>query len=126
MIGSSVIQGLRTKHSDLSARLAELQTIYGENHPQIVATRAEIARVEERLRSEVGNVLAGLRNELESAEMNEAALRHELATVRQEMFELDQAEAWVRIHPMIVDFVSADAIAALNPAEPTQEAGHVS
>jgi hypothetical protein len=40
--------------------------------------------------------------------------------------ELDQAEAWVRIHPMIVDFVSADAIAALNPAEPTQEAGHVS
>src|SRR5690606_25870700 len=50
VIASSVIQGLRSKHTDLSARLAELQTIYGENHPQIVATRAEIARVEERLR----------------------------------------------------------------------------
>lgn len=27
--------------------------------------------------------------------------------------DLDQAEAWVRIHPMIVDFVSTDAIDAL-------------
>jgi hypothetical protein len=40
--------------------------------------------------------------------------------------DLDQSEAWVRIHPMIVDFVSADAIAAVNPVESTQEAGHVS
>jgi len=29
--------------------------------------------------------------------------------------DLEQAEAWVRIHPMIVDFVGSDAIAALTP-----------
>jgi polysaccharide biosynthesis transport protein len=92
VIGSSVIQGLRTKYSDLTARLSELQTIYGERHPQIVSTRAEIAGIERRLQGEIGNVLAGLRNELQSAEMNEAALRQELATVRQEMFQLDHAE----------------------------------
>ncbi|HEY6645351.1 MAG TPA: DUF4194 domain-containing protein [Povalibacter sp.] len=40
--------------------------------------------------------------------------------------DLDQAEAWVRIHPMIVDFVSSDTIAALNPAVQATEAGHVS
>lgn len=39
--------------------------------------------------------------------------------------DLDQSEAWVRIHPMIVDFVSSDAIAALNSPEPTQQADHV-
>ena len=33
--------------------------------------------------------------------------------------DLDQAEAWVRIHPMIVDFVSTDAIDALQ----VQDAG---
>ena len=93
VIGSTVIQGLRAKHSDLTARLAELQTIFGEKHPQIVSTRAEMAGIERRLRAEIGNVLAGLRNELESAEMNEAAIRQELATVRQEMFQLDKAEA---------------------------------
>lgn len=36
--------------------------------------------------------------------------------------DLEQAEAWVRIHPMIVDFVSADAIEALQPGTPAQPA----
>jgi len=38
--------------------------------------------------------------------------------------DLEQAEAWVRIHPMIVDFVNADAIDALQPggtSEPAPE-----
>lgn len=39
--------------------------------------------------------------------------------------DLDQAEAWIRIHPMIVDFVSADAIQALLPPAATPGAGHV-
>lgn len=34
--------------------------------------------------------------------------------------DLEQAEAWIRIHPMIVDFVGTDAIEALHPA-PEQE-----
>lgn len=34
--------------------------------------------------------------------------------------DLDQVEAWIRIHPMIVDFVSADAIEALTPATAVQ------
>ena len=72
-----------------------MQTIYGEKHPQIISTRAEIAGIERRLRGEIGNILAGIRNELESAEMNEVALRQELATVRQEMFQLDQAETTI-------------------------------
>ncbi|MET0498231.1 MAG: DUF4194 domain-containing protein [Steroidobacteraceae bacterium] len=44
--------------------------------------------------------------------------------------DLDQTEAWVKIHPMIVDFVSNDAIDALsppeNPSAPKPETGHVS
>jgi capsular exopolysaccharide synthesis family protein len=95
VIESTMVQGLRAKHSELTARLSDMQTIYGEKHPRIISTRAEIAGIERRLRGEVGNILAGIRNELESAEMNEAALRQELATVRQEMFQLDQAETTI-------------------------------
>jgi len=32
--------------------------------------------------------------------------------------DLEQAEAWVRVHPMIVDFVSSDAIDALQAEDP--------
>jgi hypothetical protein len=41
---------------------------------------------------------------------------------------LDEVEAWIRIHPMIVDFVSTDAIEALRTDKSKQEGehGHVS
>jgi polysaccharide biosynthesis transport protein len=92
IIGSSTIQALRAKHSELIARLSELQTIYGEKHPRIISIRAEIAGIEQRLRSEIGNVLTALRNEVEGAKMHEAALRRQVEAVREEMFELDRAE----------------------------------
>lgn len=34
--------------------------------------------------------------------------------------ELDNGEAWLRIHPMIVDFVNPDAVAALTAGEPVE------
>ena len=37
--------------------------------------------------------------------------------------DLEQAEAWIRVHPMIVDFVSNEAIDALNEA-PAQAAAN--
>jgi hypothetical protein len=40
--------------------------------------------------------------------------------------DLEQAEAWIRIHPMIVDFVNADAIDALAVEHGTVETPHVS
>ena len=36
--------------------------------------------------------------------------------------DLEQAESWVRIHPMIVDFVGTEAIEALNPATSDSQA----
>jgi len=35
--------------------------------------------------------------------------------------DLDQVEAWIRIHPMIVDFVGTEAIEALLPSASAQE-----
>jgi len=40
--------------------------------------------------------------------------------------DLEQAEAWIRIHPMIVDFVGTDAIQALQPSAATDGAERVS
>lgn len=39
--------------------------------------------------------------------------------------DLDQAEAWIRIHPMIVDFVSTEAIQALLPPGAEEGGPHV-
>jgi polysaccharide biosynthesis transport protein len=92
VIASSTIQRLRDKQTELIQKLSELSTIYGEKHPQMNATRAELAEIERRLNREINNVLAGLRNELEAAAMHEAALRADLEAVRQEMHQLTSAE----------------------------------
>jgi polysaccharide biosynthesis transport protein len=92
IMGSSAIQALRAKQTELIGRLSELQTIYGEKHPQIISVRAELAGIKRRLRGEIDNVLTALRNEVEGAEMHEAALRRQVEAVREEMVELDRAE----------------------------------
>ena len=63
---------------------------------RILSGRAELAGIQKSLNGETNTILAGLRNEMESAEMNEAALRQQLEAARQEMFQLDRAEASIR------------------------------
>ena len=93
IIASSNISALRGRHTEAMQRLSELSTTYGENHPQIVATRSEVAGIEQRVRDEINNVLAGLRNELESAQIQETAMSSDLEAVNEEMVELKAAEA---------------------------------
>jgi polysaccharide biosynthesis transport protein len=93
IIASPSILALREKHTEAVQRLSEFSATYGANHPQILATRSEIAGIERRLQSEVDNILAGLRNELEAAQIQETAMRSDLEAVSEEMVELKGSEA---------------------------------
>jgi capsular exopolysaccharide synthesis family protein len=92
IIASTNVQTLRVKHTELVGSLSELRTVYGKNHPQIISIRAEIAQIEQRLNRDIHNILAGLRNELESAEIQEAELRSELQSASEEMAQLNESE----------------------------------
>jgi polysaccharide biosynthesis transport protein len=93
ILNSSIIQTLRGKHTELLATLSERQTIYGANHPQIVSLRAEIAEIEQRLSGDISNILAGLRNEMNSDKIHEAALRRDLEAASEDMIHLKGSEA---------------------------------
>jgi polysaccharide biosynthesis transport protein len=95
VISSPTIQALRAKATELRGTLSDRQTIYGENHPQIVSLRAEIAEIEERLDRNIANILAGLRNEMESDGIKEATLRSDLDQVSQEMVKLKESDTSV-------------------------------
>ena len=92
IISSSIIQALRAKHTELLGELSERRTIYGENHPQILALRAAIAESEERLTNDIANILAGLRNEMESDRIREATLRSDLDAASADMLRLKELE----------------------------------
>jgi polysaccharide biosynthesis transport protein len=95
IIASSSIQGLRARQRELTERFSELQTTFGDKHPEMVSLRAEIAEVGQRLNREIDNVLSGLLNELNSARMHEAALRSQLDSAGKEMIRLNEAEVTI-------------------------------
>jgi capsular exopolysaccharide synthesis family protein len=95
IIRSPVIQALRAKRTELVGSLSEYQTIYGDNHPQILSLRAEITQIEEQLNHNIANILAGLRNEMESDQIHEATVRRDLEAVSEEMIHLKDSDAAV-------------------------------
>jgi capsular exopolysaccharide synthesis family protein len=92
ILASINVQTIRDKHTELVGKLSEMLTVYGNNHPQIIAIRAEIAEIEQRWNRDINNILTGLRNELESAEIQEAELRNELQSASEEMAQLNESE----------------------------------
>jgi capsular exopolysaccharide synthesis family protein len=92
ILHSPIVQPLRAKYTELVATLSERRTIFGENHPQIVSLRAEIAGIEHRLARDIGNILAGLRNEMETDETNEATLRRALDAASEDVVRLKASE----------------------------------
>ncbi len=95
IINSPVVQALRAKHTELVANLSERRTIYGENHPQILSLRAEIAQIERQLSRNTADILAGLRNQMESDKIHEASFRRDLDAVSEEMAHLKESDAAV-------------------------------
>ena len=92
VIASSSVQALRARHMQLTGSLSDLHTTYGDNHPSIVALRAEISGVQQSLNREIDNILSGLSNEVNAAAMHEAGLRSQLEAVNREMIRLTDAE----------------------------------
>jgi capsular exopolysaccharide synthesis family protein len=93
IIASASIQAFRAKRAELIGTLSELRTIYGPKHPRIISIQAEINEVDGRVNREISNVLAGLRNEMESAQIHEARLRADLEALSKEMVHLNEADA---------------------------------
>jgi polysaccharide biosynthesis transport protein len=93
IIASGTIQAFRAKRAELIGTLSELRTIYGPKHPRIIAIQAEINEVDGRVSREINNTLAGLRNEMESAQIHEARLRSDLEALSKEMVHLNEADA---------------------------------
>ncbi|MEO7387066.1 MAG: polysaccharide biosynthesis tyrosine autokinase [Gammaproteobacteria bacterium] len=79
VLGSPLIQRLREQEAELRRRVAELSSELGERHPQMLQLRAEAADLQAKIDSEVGKVIAGLRNEVSVAAARENAIASSLA-----------------------------------------------
>jgi succinoglycan biosynthesis transport protein ExoP len=77
-----VVQLLRTKVAELREEEARLGDTLGERHPDLLALRARLARLEEQLMSEVRSIARTVENDYATARQQETALAVELQSAQ--------------------------------------------
>jgi polysaccharide biosynthesis transport protein len=88
---SPMIQGLRTQAADLTRREAELLSRYGDKHPKLIQIRAELKDVRRQIQDEITRIVATARNELETARSRQEAYEANLAEVKNQSANSNQA-----------------------------------
>lgn len=59
VLESSMVQSIKTDIAKTEAKLAELSSVYGQNHPQVRQQEAQLAGLRQQLRSEIQRIAGG-------------------------------------------------------------------
>jgi polysaccharide biosynthesis transport protein len=88
-IGSNpFLQSLKTQIHTAEARLQEMRSEMGPNHPQLKAQISEVQSLKERLENEMGKVVGGMGTTVRQLREREAELRNALAAQRSRVLQL--------------------------------------
>ena len=77
-------------------QLADMSTTFGENHPQMVNTRAEIQSVRDKMRDEVKRIIQDDINEVAVAKAREQELTSSMAKLQGDAARVDLAGVELR------------------------------
>ena len=88
VLQSQTVRALKDNLARATRREAELLTKYGPLHPELIKARAEIVDVDSQLASEIQQIIASLKNELQVAEQRERALGVNLGQLKEQQFLL--------------------------------------
>ncbi len=96
VLNSALIQRLREQQIALKRRLAELSTVYLNNHPKIIGVKSELADLDRQLRAEALKVVQSLEQQAKVAATRENALRASLARLKSQASVDNQDEVKLR------------------------------
>lgn len=77
-LASTVITALRTQLADAVRKEAELSATYGDNHPQVVKARAQVAALQDQISAEISRIAESARKDVDIAKADVVALEAEL------------------------------------------------
>ena len=87
---------MREDEATLTRNLAELQAVYGDQHPAVVRMKAELRGMQAGIRTSVARVVKGLENDVDVARRKQNELRGRLAELEQRSVSADRAEGNLR------------------------------
>jgi succinoglycan biosynthesis transport protein ExoP len=92
VLGSSLIQTLRTQEIKTSGEVAELSDKYGPLHPRLARAKAELQALRERIQQEVQKIYDSIKREYDLALTRERAIKDSVNRHSKEKIKLEQYE----------------------------------
>jgi polysaccharide biosynthesis transport protein len=84
VLASPLIAGTRAQLTELQREQVRLGDTLGERHPDMLRLKTQIRACEEKIRSELDNVLRAMQNEVQTARQKEANLQASLDAAKRE------------------------------------------
>ena len=92
VLGNPLVQALKTDLLRAEAKLQELSTRLGPNHPQYQQQASEVQALRARVNGEIGRVVAGVQNVTAQNRARESSLLAALAEQRKKVVEMRDAK----------------------------------
>jgi uncharacterized protein involved in exopolysaccharide biosynthesis len=92
VLGNPLVQALKTDLLRAEAKLQELSTRLGPNHPQYVQQAEEVNALRSRMNGEIGRVVEGVKNLTTQNRARESSLQAALQAQRQRVIEMRDAK----------------------------------
>lgn len=96
VVTSPLMADLRAQETQLQRQLAELGSIYGDRHPQMVNVQAELRSVRDKMGEEVQRIAQDLQNDVAVARAREQQLQRSLGGLEGESAGQERAEVQLR------------------------------
>ena len=73
-LDSPVIQRLREQRAEMSAKVADLQTRYGDRHPEMLKTQHQMTDIDNQIQAEIQRIISNLQAKAEVSRQRAAAV----------------------------------------------------
>lgn len=90
-LGSGVIGGLRSREAQIAGEVANLESRYGPNHPQLIRSKGELAEIRRHIQAEIGRIVSNLEAQRDVANQRLASLTSSLGSARGQLAQNNAA-----------------------------------
>jgi chain length determinant protein EpsF len=91
ILANPLLQSMKAQLAQSEARLDQISSQLGANHPDVRKLRADIDAQRRKIKDEIANVAAGMRNTERIAQRREAELRQAVANQKSKLLQYNQS-----------------------------------
>lgn len=81
-LGSEVVKELRAQRAGISRKAAELETRYGEKHPEVLRVQRELGDIDSQIQAEINRLIRNLEAEVQVARQRTGSIQASLGRAR--------------------------------------------